>query len=175
MPSSCDIQTQGKIINLIKSILNHYQSLETTSPIKYYAHNEIGSIFTEFEGLSNSRKIILATSIDKKFVPMIMIIFQCIYDSNYWVFEQIEVFAKPNQIDNEGVLELLTYSSTSSSSWINYLEIAYHGELNVSGNMISKEQIYDSIPPIEPKYYCSNKRQKVYTISDIIKFIEIDM
>jgi hypothetical protein len=172
MPSSCDIQTQGKIINLVKSILNHYQILETLNPIKYYAHNEIGSILTEFEGLSNSRKIILATSIESKFVPVVMKIFQCVYDSNYWIFENIEISIRVDQVDNNELLDLLTYSNINL--WIKYLEMTCCGEFNIFENSIANEQIYTSIPPIEPKYYCSTKRQKIYTIADIINLVKKD-
>jgi hypothetical protein len=172
MPSFCDIQTQGKIINLVKLILNYYQSLETTGPIKYYAHNEIDTILTEFEGLSNSRKIILATSIETKFVPIIMKIFQCVYDSNYWVFENIENSVRVGQVDDDELLVLLTYSNLNL--WIKYLEMVCCGEVDIFETSIANEQIYTSIPPIEPKYYRSTKRQKIYTIADIINLVEKD-
>ncbi len=163
------LELQEKIVKLVKSILTHYQNLETntsqTQPIKYYAHNEFDSNVTEFEGLSNSRKIVLATSLDIKYVHVLMRIFQCVYDSNYWIFEDIEGIADPDDIDPNGLLELLLYSDTNPglSQWIEYLERAYD---------CSDDQMYDTIPSVDPEYYNSTKRQKIYKIEDIIKLLE---
>ena len=161
------LELQEKITKLVKSILTHYQSLETAqfNPIKYYAHNECDSNVTEFEGLSNSRKIVLATPLDIKHAHVLMRIFQCVYDSNYWVFEDVESTADPDDIDSDGILELLLYSDTNPglSKWIEYLEKAYED---------SDNSTYNSVPFVEPEYYHSTKRQKIYTIGDIIKLVE---
>ncbi len=159
------IELQDKIINLIKSILIHYQSLEIDSTIKYYAHNECDSNVTEFEGMSNSRRIVLATSLDIKFVHVIMRIFQCVYDSDYWVFEDIESTSDLDDIDSDSLLELLTFQNSNSclSQWIEYLERAYED---------SDNQMYQSVPTVDSMYYQTTKRQKIYTIADIIKLTE---
>jgi len=161
MPRPISIELQDKIIKLVKSILSHYQSLETNSSIKYYAHNEFDSNVTEFEGLSNSRKIVLATSLDIKSVHVIMRIFQCVYDSNYWVFEDVENVPDADKIDNESMLKLLTFSDPIP--WISYLETTYNDEDN---------DMYDSVPLVEPQYYKTSKKQKIYKIKDIIKLAE---
>jgi hypothetical protein len=168
---SSSVELQNKIINLIKSILIHYQSLEIDSTIKYYAHNECDSNVTEFEGMSNSRRIVLATSLNINFVHVIMRIFQCVYDSNYWVFENIEENSDPSYlansslkylyIDKNYLLELLTFSNPIP--WINYLEKVYKDGDN---------EMYESVPSVESKYYQTLKQQKIYTIADIIKLTE---
>jgi len=167
---SPSIELQNKIIGLVKSILNYYQSLESNSSIKYYAHNEFDTNLTEFEGMSNSRKIVLATSLDPKFVPIIIRIFQCVYDSNYWIFEDVESVSDPDEINNEELLELLTFSN--SDPWIKYLEIAYNEDLDQNGRYIGNEEIYNSVPSVDTIYYKSKKQQKIYKIIDIIKLLE---
>ena len=65
---------------LIDNILKYYQNLEneSTGEIKYYCHTEFDSNVTEFEGLSNSNKIILKTKLSVNFISGLMKIFQAI-------------------------------------------------------------------------------------------------
>lgn len=161
------LELQEKITRLIKAILTHYQNLETSqtqsNPTKYYVHNEFDSNVTEFEGLSNSRRIVLATPLDINHAHVLMRIFQCVYDSNYWVFEDIESISDPDDISPEGLIGLLLYSDTNPNPWIEYLEKAYED---------SDNSTYDSVPSVDSSYYHSTKRQKIYTIQDIIKLVE---
>jgi hypothetical protein len=177
---------KNKVKNLIKTLLEYYVSLENkeVNP-RFYAHNEFDSNVTEFEGLSNSRRIIVKTSIDRKYIPGIMLIFQCIYDNNYWFFESLgDTFAMvdpDDKIDNETKNKIKEYEL---SGWIYLVKKYCSSEIDSeteksdsdsdidNDHFIGNNQEYFKKPNVDNKFYKSNKRQKVYTIEDIIKLVK---
>lgn len=164
---------------LIKNILNKYIEYEgtTSNTCKYYCHTEFDSCVSNFEGLSNSNKIVIKTKIDIKFLPSIIKLFQCIYDSNYWIFEDdafIDCYINSN---NKLKNKLMKHDF---DSWLYFLEhfITFdeNDEICVDDNdknmkYIDSIRIYNKIPNIKKNIYKSKISQKVYSLRDIIKLI----
>jgi hypothetical protein len=186
------VDTQNKIINLAKNILTHYENLENLLEFTtrsqnqinnyiYYCHSEFDSNTTEFESLSNANKIVLKTKLNKKYVPGIMRLFQCIYDNNYWIFEDNSWFGATYDdseinLDQNTVQSLLTYENVNE--WIqvfdkfNELEGDESEQCDENNNFIGNERIYEEIPNVDNSYTNIRKRQKIYTLSDIKRLLE---
>lgn len=177
-------EAQNRIINLIKEILTHYEELDSQSSneIKYFCHNEYDSNVTEFEGLSNSNKIVLKTKINLIHIPAIMKIFQGIYDNNYYMFETSE-FAEmiydncDREFTQNELNELMSYENIDS--WLEVFDIYNHDSVDTDNDLddgqndsyIGNERIYDSVP-VPNNNYRSNKRQKIYTIGSIKQILD---
>jgi hypothetical protein len=171
------LQTQTKIINLVKQILSYYIQLEQTcesNPILYYTHTEFDSNVTEFEGLSNSNKIVLATKLDKKYIPGIMRLFQTIYDNNFymfegldWILEQINWEYEPSE---QMISNLLSYDDMNL--WLHALDqFNADADYNEDKRYIGDNNFYDYVPAVCSEYYKSNKRQKIYRLEEIVKLL----
>ena len=163
--------SEKRIKDLIKNILEHYVELEgqSNNKILYYCHNEFDSNVTEFEGLSNCNKIVLKSKLSKKYIPIIMLIFQAIYDDNYYMFEDTS-FASSLYYDldieatEEMYKDLMSYENTNS--WLELLKL-YSESHDIEYRFVGNERCYESLPMVEDDYYRSNKKQKIYTISTI--------
>lgn len=150
---------------LVKNILKHYINLENESPAEYhyYCHTEYDSNITTFEELSNANKIVLKSKINVKYIPIIMKIFQSIYDNNYWIFESFEDF-----IDQDIEFDFTTLDKLKNydlESWCQLFE-DYSQDYN-----IEDERVYTSVPSVDNIYSKSKKHQKVYTLEDIINLL----
>lgn len=188
-------QTQENIMYLIKQILAHYIELEKScesNPTLYYTHTEWDSHVSEFEGLSNSNKIVLESKLDKKFIPGIMAIFQSIYDNNFWKFETSEwieycVYGDLEPSDPEFPSEtfistLMEHTTTESlSKWLEVLDKFNsdeandfeEDEANDSNQYIGSNKIWDHIPDPNSNYFAGKKRrQKIYTLEKISKLLD---
>jgi hypothetical protein len=195
-------QTQENIMFLIKQILTHYIELEKScesNPTLYYTHTEWDSHLTEFEGLSNSNKIVFESKLDKKFIPGIMGIFQSIYDNNFWKFEDTEwvedcVYGDLDPSDPEYPSEtfistLIEYTTANSlSKWLEVLDKFNSNEANdnedndESNQYIGSNKIWNYIPVINsdlqpstlnvPSASGKKRRQKVYTLEKILKLLD---
>lgn len=172
---------------LAKKILQEYSKLEETRDTLdtyysylYYCHTEFDSNVTEFEGLSNSNKIVVKSKLNSKYMPIVMQIFQNIYDNNYWRLSKSDTdgfisFAIEYDYFKLTKKELNRLNNYDFNEWMNFLE-KYSNQYKIRYNegikSVDEERIYDEIPTIDTQYYPgSKKQQKVYTLTDIIKLI----
>lgn len=185
------INCQGKnILEFLKSILEFLIIKETESKntFKYYTHLEFDSNTTKFESLSNSNKIVLNSNLDDIGIYLVMILFQSIYDENYYKFEdltedsifQIDEMLFPFTRQNLTELEIL-------KNPIQYIVMFYYYNRNIKSEKIVKRKseygeigyieenyIYLEIPKILEKYDCKQNKditQKIYTIKDILDLL----
>ena len=110
-----------KIRNLIKNILHFYIEKEKNNNNKYkfYAHNEFDSNLTDFEALSDERRIILKTKLtDKEDITVIFKTFHGIFGNNLRLFNK-KYF--PFEIETDEDKEKL-FSYEDISIWIKYLK-----------------------------------------------------
>ena len=157
---------------LIDNILKYYQNLEneSTGEIKYYCHTEFDSNVTEFEGLSNSNKIILKTKLSVNFISGLMKIFQAIYDDNYYFFEDENILYEiyddlEMTCDYNVINELMSYNNVDA--WIELLQLYFQNSIDEETNHVFALEIYDEIPKFTNSYYKSKKKQKIFTIQKI--------
>lgn len=119
------------IKELVKNILTHYKEKEEKEGGEkiFFTHDEYSSHVTEFEGLSNEKRIVLQSSLNKIDVLIIMRLFQNVYDDNYYRFEDTNEFMVEfeettdmtiSEADHE---KLASYSD--SKIWIKYLTMLY--------------------------------------------------
>ena len=169
-------KTKNKIINLIKKIFAHYIELEKNSSnnILYYTHTEFDSNVTEFEGLCNSNKIVLATKLDKHHIPAIMQIFKSIYSNNFWIFETtvwVDIIYH-DKYNTDDVDSLMSYDNVNL--WMQVFDKFNTDENENENDELdeSNNNIYDHIPSVCSEYYKSKKKQKIYTLDDISKLLD---
>lgn len=113
-----------------------------------------------------------------------MQIFQAIYDKNYYIFETSEyadmIYDNNNlNIDDSEIEKLMSYESIDQ--WLQLFNL-YNEDTQQSysdsedndcySDHIGEERIYNRVPHIETSYYRSNKKQKIYTISDIKQLLD---
>lgn len=170
-------------IELIKNILNKYIEYEMESNLdyKYYCHREIDSNVTNFEGLSNCNKIVIKSKLNHKQMSTIMILFQCIYDSNYYIFENTDnnYLIDYDSVDDNILVKLSKYDL---EEWLKLFEKDENYDENNDENndeksdkhndienntIINNVQIFDDVPYYEKKYI----KQKIYSLNDIIDLI----
>lgn len=172
-----NLEIQEKIIILIRNILTFYIDYEdacNSNPTLYYVHREFDSNVTEFEGLSNSNKIVLKTKLDIKLIPGIMHIFQQIYDNNYYMFEDGDWFTNvvydEEEISEQMINDLMNYNNVGM--WLQVLNKYNQDEINPDEkNSIGTNDIFDSIPSVYSEYYKSKKKQKVYTLESVRRLL----
>lgn len=142
-----------------KKILQEYAKIEESldNSYTYYCHTEYDSNVTEFEGLSNSNKIVLKSKINSKYIPIIIGLFQDIYDNNYWRLSKSNAdgyiyFAIDDdfQLTDEEIEKLNNYDL---QEWMTFLD-------KYSNKYIDHKYSIDS-----------NKEQIVYTLADIVNLI----
>ena len=142
---------------LAEALLNHYINVEneSTNDYHYFCHTECDSNVTKFESLSNANKIVLKSKINFKYIPIIMRIFHCVYDDNYWIFECEDfidiVYTDSNiELDPSTLEKLKNYNLLS---WIeifefyyfrNYNENKYSNFQNTTNNELVIEDITNS-------------------------------
>jgi hypothetical protein len=154
-----------KIIKLVNDLLVYLISLDSGSNPKYYCHSEYDSGLTNFERLSNDNAIILKTSLNYKYIPTVMTLFQCIYDKNYYIFENDSGFL--DSIDELNLNKELTkslFEKYDFNSWIQVFNI-YNKQfkLDKKNRKIANENIYNNVPPLQN----SSQTQKIYTLKNI--------
>ena len=151
-----------KIKNLVKNILQFYIEKEknNNNKIHFYAHDEWDSNQTDFEALSNERRIILKTQLtDNKDISIIFNLFQGIYDNNLWIFDEEEDFF--NIESDEERKEL--FSNKDITIWIKYLNKRFNND--------EYYECFDTIPKFELSDYSHeltqklNCEQKVFTLN----------
>lgn len=173
--SEPSVETQNKIINLIKEILSHYEELDnhSSNQIKYYCHTEFDSNVTEFEGLSNCNKIVLKSKLNTIHIPGIMKIFQAIYDNNYYMFEDrdfaLEIYDNNDLVFNDQHMnDLMSYENVDM--WLELFDM-FNNDCETSDDFIHNEKIYDDVP-MPSNNYRIQKRQKIYTIASIKQLLD---
>lgn len=151
------------VLSFTKKIINYYIDMEQKSsePVLYYIHREIdGKNLTKFEKLSNSDKIVLKTSLPIKTVPIVMKIFQSVYDYNFNSWIQILV-------DCNDEFEV-NVDDRNMDLWIKLLERISEDsetESNDRGNFVEDEQYYDTPPSVEhEEFTLSNISDKIQNI-----------
>ena len=169
------------MLRLIEDILLYYINLEQEcedNELLYYVHGECDSCVTNFEGLSNLNKIVVATKLDKRHIASIMGIFQKIYDKNLWWFEESEWVEYQVYDDRKtsGPLHLsrqkleLLMSYTDIRPWIETFGL-FNANEPVTEDSVGENSYYDYIPDFEymsdnPDWCCD---QKVYTLTMILE------
>jgi len=173
--------------DLAKKILQEYAKLEENeikdTPYAYYCYSNVDS-YTDFQGLSNSNKIIVKSKINAKYMPIIMNIFQDIYENNYRQLAKIDDeedigFIYSSQEENINITneELKRLNNYDFDEWINLLykyseTFEYESPPYEDFILIEEVRIYKKIPDIEIKYYRGSKEpQKVYKLLDIANLI----
>jgi hypothetical protein len=162
-----------ELYRLLIELLKLYKKLEMNSLLeyKYYTHTEMDSNVTEFEGLSNSNKIVFKTKLESKYVPTIMKIFQSIYDDNPIIFdfnEEIYLMEETEYYSNEDIVKNL--KKLDVNTWFEFMNLNIDNHI-ISDKGVDNEMIHTDIPKIEDHYYPKGfiKKQKIYTLDDIIK------
>lgn len=166
------------IKQLLKNVLTTYiliennNQLKNDNNLKYYhkLYNVVSRYdytgYTNFELLCGTNRIFLETTINKKYIPSIMTIFQSIYDNNYSIF-----------IDNDWIdsfcsdISLPDYNNTNE--WLMIFDkFNEFSELNKikTEKYIINNCVYDCIPDVTSEHY-SDKQQEIYTIQDIINLL----
>jgi hypothetical protein len=168
---------------IAKNILQEYIKIENnlTDDYQYYCHTEFDSNVTEFEGLSNSNKIVLKSRLDVKYIPIIMRIFHNIYEKNYWYLSEEGILNKnyiAHKFISKNRVKILSSNIINLDEWLKFLdELASIFNVKMNNNnelIIYESRIYKTIPKIEPSYYPrSKKNQKIYTLQDIVDWINI--
>lgn len=161
-----------QLYRLSKELLKLYKKLEMNSSLeyKYYTHTEMDSNVTEFEGLSNSNKIVFKTKLESKYVPTIMKIFQSIYDDNPLIFdlnEEIYLMEEIEHYVNEDIVKNL--KKLDVNTWFEFMNLNIDNHM-ISDGCVNGEMIHTDIPKIDDIYYPKGitKKQKIYTLDDII-------
>jgi hypothetical protein len=85
-------KTDKKIMKFVYDLMSKYKQMESESTNEYIysCHNEFDSNVSEFEGLSNGNYIVVKTKLNPIHMPIIMRMFQSIYDDSYWPYEDLE-------------------------------------------------------------------------------------
>lgn len=165
---------------IAKNVLQEYVKIENniTNNYQYYCHTEFDGSVTEFEGLSNSNKIVLKSRLNIKYIPIIMSIFQNIYDKNYWHLSEngfLDDSFTGYDLVNDERFEILSSSTINLEEWLKFLdELSSNYKVSTSkrNSEIEDERIYETIPDVEASYFPQSKKsQKVYTLQDIIDLI----
>lgn len=164
-----------------KKILQEYVKIEESldNSYNYYCHTEYDSNVTEFEGLSNSNKIVLKSKINSKYIPIIIGLFQDIYDNNYWRLSKSYIdgyiyFAIDDdfQLTDEEIEKLNNYDLQEWMTFLDKYSNKYIVKKNKSEYFVEEIRIYKQLPNIDHKYSIdSNKEQIVYTLADIVNLI----
>ena len=168
---STPLKKNEKIIRVMKYLLDKYIQMENASKSKelYYVHTEYDSNVSVFEGLSNCNKIVLKTKINTKYVPLIMDLFQSIYDKNIslWstvILENIEDEIEDNEW--EGKIDVTKLENYDRNEWLKYSNECSK-EVEISDEYVESEKIYDDVPFVCHKNYKPKIPQKVYTLQMI--------
>jgi hypothetical protein len=117
----------NNIQSLILNMLNFYVQKENNlqTEYMYYTHSEYDTSLTEFEGLSNDKRIGIYTNLNKIDATIILQLFQSLYDNNYFLFEteNCEVLLSESNICSTDIINL--YINFDLNIWIKYLTIYY--------------------------------------------------
>jgi len=165
-----------------KKILQEFAKIEEKNdiPYTYYCHTEHHSNVNKFEALSNSNKIVVKSKLNAKYMPIIIGIFNNIYENNYWrLSRNNENGTLYYTIDDFrlSIDELTKTFSNDLHDEMASLDIytnQYTIKTNTNNNqkVVYCERIFDEVPIIDDEYlYDSNIEQKVYTLTDIINLI----
>lgn len=144
-------------------LLNKYISLELDSNLdyKYYCHSQWTINVNEFEGLSNSNKIVLKTKLDPSHVPIIMMIFHCLYEQDILIY-----FDFIDNINKIIIKEPINYEFNDIDLLFSYC-LDYSKIVGVGDTYSDEERMFSIVPPIIHAYY-STKSQIIYKLEDII-------
>ena len=160
------------IKQLIKNIFLRFLELEDNNTQYYYCHREFDSNVTKFESLSNANVLVLKTGLPFMYIEPIMRIFQCIYDDNYYIFEEnsrhiVEMLDDNLEEDFYSDLIKRLYSLEDIDAWFEYFEITKEED-------IGENQRYNTIPIIDDRYKSRRykEKQEIYTIQKLIIMIE---
>lgn len=161
-----------KIQNLVKRLLMLLIEKEkkSSNPKFYWTFDEFDSNNTPFEELANARLIVVRTKLSKKYVKVVKIIFQAIYDKNYWIFEDIDVAIDMSTKSSEFAEEDLK-SYENAKLWLKLLKSI--NSANVRKSEIKPEidvlMLTESPTTVEALISESETQtQKIYKIKDIL-------
>lgn len=183
----------NKIKTLLKKILQYYVEKENkikNTEYMFYIHTEFDSNVTEFEGLSNENKILLKSKLQIVDIPIILKIFQCIYDKNYFIFKEESLHFEECFLDyfdeditdiyfEENRTKLFNYADLDI--WIDFLTKIKTEQYNCEINDLDSENTEDiednfdfniKFKEIPNAIGNSKTKQKLFKIKDIIELIE---
>lgn len=178
--------------HLVNKLMKLYCELEdqTDGEYLYYCHTEFDSYVSKFEGMSNSNKIVMKTKISIKYIPLLMQLFQAIYDNNIDIITDI-IYQTLLEIHTDADIREQTYGTTkwyndrenlldqyNPNIWFNMIEHIVESYKPIITNDkivgIEGELVYYEIPDVELKYYPRNRElQKVYTLNDIYELSHV--